>query len=220
MRLIGLLGVALVSTACASDPAAAQRPRTSPPEAPPAAQQRPAQPQAPAGGQATGTTGANSDAAAIADFKARVDNYVAVRKQAFKDVPPLKESEDPGKIKAAQDVLGARIAALRPAAKAGDIFTVEIQRTLRRQLVPETKGADGRDAKAVMKDDAPAPGEVPLKVNARYPEGTPLPTVAPNMLRSLPILPEGLEYRFIGRDLVLLDMDAQIIVDFMRNAIR
>ena len=209
MNVSRLLAVVLVSAACNTDSAIAQRN---------------ADPAKPATGTnpVAGTTGTavNGNAAVLADFKARVDKYMEERKQAQKDVPPLKETEDPAKIIAAQDALAARIRTVRAAAKPGDIFTPEIQTHFRRLLAPEMKGEDGRDAKAVMKEDAPKAGEVPLKINAKYPEGTPLPSVAPTVLRSLPILPEGVEYRIIGKDLVLLDMDAQIVIDFMRNAIR
>jgi hypothetical protein len=36
----------------------------------------------------------------------------------------------------------------------------------------------------------------------------------------LPTLPRGLEYRIIGTDLILLDQPANLIVDFIRNAIQ
>jgi hypothetical protein len=59
-----------------------------------------------------------------------------------------------------------------------------------------------------------------LKVNARYPADAPLPTVPPNLLANLPQLPEDLEYRIIGRDLILRDVHANLIVDFARRIIR
>ncbi len=89
----------------------------------------------------------------------------------------------------------------------------------RRLLAPELKGEDGRDAKAVLKDDAPAPGTVPFKVNAKYPENQPLPTVPANVLLTLPPLPAPLEYRIVGQHLLLLDTAADLIVDYILNAI-
>jgi hypothetical protein len=164
--------------------------------------------------------GRNVSAAILKDFNERIEQYMDVRKRAAKGAEPLKETDDPGRIKAAQDERGAAIRALRANAKAGDIFTAEIRHTFRQLLAPELKGEEGRDTKQVIKDDAPAPGAVPLKVNAKYPEGAPLPTVPAALLASLPQLPKGLEYRILGKDLVLLDSDANLIVDFIRNAIR
>ena len=200
MNVSRLCAAVLLSMACSVDPIAAQRGASPPP-------------------QGTAGTAVNADAS-LADFKARVQAYVEVKKQAQKDVPKLKETEDPAQITATQEALAARVRALRADAKPGDIITPQIGATFRRLLAPELKGEDGRDAKAVLKEDAPAPGAVPLKINAKYTEGQPLASTPATMLRNLPILPEGLEYRFIGKTLVLLDVDANIIVDYFRNAIR
>jgi hypothetical protein len=42
----------------------------------------------------------------------------------------------------------------------------------------------------------------------------------PFLLEALPHLPHELQYRMIGRDLVLVDTHADLVVDIMRNAIR
>jgi hypothetical protein len=152
------------------------------------------------------------------DFKNRITHYLEIRKQAAKDAPSMKETKDPAKIKAAEAALAARIQTLRSTAVPGDIFTPEIQKTFRQLLAPELKGADAKDTKEILKDDAPK--GVPLKVNAKYPEGAPLPTVPSNLLLSLPTLPKELEYRIIGKNLILRDTGADIIVDFVPNAIK
>lgn len=164
--------------------------------------------------------GKNVSAAILEDFDDRVDQYVDVRQRAAKDAPALKETDDPARIQAAQDARVDGIRALRAGARPGDIFTPEIRHTFRQLLAPQLQGEEGRDTKQVLRDDAPAPGAVPLEVNARYPEGAPLPTVPATLLTNLPELPKGLEYRIIGKDLVLLDSDANLIVDYIRNAIR
>ena len=61
---------------------------------------------------------------------------------------------------------------------------------------------------------------VVLKVNATYPNDTPLPTTPPQLLMNLPKLPEQLEYRIIGKNLIIRDVEANIIVDFVPNAIQ
>ena len=160
----------------------------------------------------------NPDALVLQDFKERVDAYVALHKKAASEGPRLKESNEPAEIQNAQDALAARIRAARTGARPGDIFTAEVRVKFRQLLYPETKGAKGADAKAILKDDAPA--AVPLKVNAKYPEGAPLPTVPATMLMNLPVLPEQLEYRIVGKLLILRDTSADIIVDFMANAIQ
>jgi hypothetical protein len=170
--------------------------------------------------QAAQRDGRNVPAAILEDFNKRIDAYVEVRERAEKDAPDLEETDEPARIQAAQDARGANIRALRANAKPGDVFTPEIRNTFRKLLAPELEGEEGRDVKQVLRDDAPAPGAVPLQVNAKYPEGETLPTVPAALLKNLPELPEGLEYRIIGKDLVLLDSDANLIVDYIRNAIR
>ena len=59
----------------------------------------------------------------------------------------------------------------------------------------------------------------PLKVNDIYPSTVPLITFPPSLLQSLPPLPEGLEYRFYGRHLILRDVKANIVVDILRNVV-
>jgi hypothetical protein len=162
----------------------------------------------------------NPDAAAMADFEARVKRYADLHKQLAKGkAEQPKETPNPAEITAAKVALAAKIQAARAGAKHGDIFTPQIRPVFRRLLAPELKGEDGRDAKALLKDDAPAAGTVPFKVNAKYPENQPQPTVPANLLLTLPTLPAPLEYRVVGQHLLLLDIEADLIVDYILNAI-
>jgi hypothetical protein len=160
----------------------------------------------------------NPNALALKEFKERIDKYVELHRRAAKSAPPLKETTDPHQIKNAENSLAAAIRAERSAAQPGDIFTPAIQDNFRKLLSPPLKGEDGRDAKQILKDDAP--GGVLLKVNAKYPEGAPLPTVPAHLLANLPTLPKEVEYRIIGKHLILRDTEADIIVDYIPNAIR
>lgn len=158
----------------------------------------------------------NPDAAILADFNARLEKYIKTQRALAKDVP-LKETENTAEITAAQEVLAARIRAVRKNAKQGDIFTPQIAALFKRLMYTELKGAEGRETKAEIKEDAPT---VHLKVNVTYPSSQPLSTVPPNLLANLPQLPKDVEYRIVGRHLLLRDVDANIIVDFTYNAIR
>lgn len=160
---------------------------------------------------------ANADAVTQQDFKKRVDAYVALHNAAIKDVGAPKPTTEPAEIKQRQNALAQRIAAARADAKPGDIFSPEIRARFRELLAPHLKGEDGRDAKAIVKDDAPV--AVPFKVNAIYPEGKSLPTVPAQLLLNLPTLPKELEYRIIEKHLILRDTEANLIVDYMLNVI-
>jgi hypothetical protein len=162
----------------------------------------------------------NPDAELLVDFKKRIDDYMALHKKLEKEAPPLKETKDPAKIKASQDVLAMKIREARKDARQGDIFTPEIRQLFRRLMYPEIKGPEGRATKAAISEESHEVKSVPLKVNADYPEKAPLTTVPPNILAALPRLPEDLEYRFVSRNMILLDTHANLIVDFIPNAIQ
>lgn len=167
---------------------------------------------------AAGQTAANPDAKTLVDFKQRIDAYMDLHNKLKRQVPALKETKDVAKIQQSQDALAEALRAARKTAKSGDIFTPEIRQQFRRLMYPETKGAAGAETKEALKEDAPK--GVPLKVNAKYPENAPLPTMPPNLLAALPKLPEDLEYRVINKDLILRDVHANLIVDFIPNAIQ
>jgi hypothetical protein len=57
------------------------------------------------------------------------------------------------------------------------------------------------------------------RVNGAYPESAPYSMVSPNVLCNFPELPEELQYRFWGRDLLLWDYHANVIVDVLPDAI-
>ena len=160
----------------------------------------------------------NPQAAVLADFQRRIEQYMELHDKVEKGSAQLEETDDPAKIREAQSALAGRIRAARKDARHGDIFTPEIGAAFRRLMYPELKGSEGRETRASIKEDAPP--AVPLKVNASYPEGAPLPTVPPNLLANLPRLPEALEYRIVDKHLILRDVDANLIVDFIPNAIR
>lgn len=160
---------------------------------------------------------AHADSAAFRDFQERINAYVKLHKRIAKETPPLEQTNDAAQIKTAQETLSGKIRAARADAKPGDIFTPDIRARFRKLLRPELKGEDGRDAKRVLKDDAPE--SVPLRVNSPYPAGMSLPTVPITLLVNLPRLPEELEYRIIDRHLILRDTEANIIVDFVPYAI-
>lgn len=161
-----------------------------------------------------------ADAPLIAEFESRVDKYMEMRNKLKKDAPPLKETPDPAKIKAAQDGLAAKIREARADAKQGEIFTPEIRQLFRRLMYPETKGTEGAENKAVLTEETHELKDVAIKVNASYPDSAPLMTVPPDILAALPKLPEDLEYRFVAKHMILLDVRANLIVDYVLNAIQ
>ena len=224
MNVIRLLVVAGVACALSPAPATAQT----------AAPKPPAPKVSTATKEKAAEQHANPDALVLADFQKRVDVYMAIHKDAAKDAPPRKETNNPAEIKAAQDALGAMIRAARATAKQGDIMTPESQNKFRRLMYPVVtspapQGTAGREVKKDIKEELKENTEerkeeggkpVVLKVNATYPNDTPLPTTPSQVLMNLPKLPEQLEYRIIGKNLIIRDVEANIIVDFVPNVIQ
>jgi hypothetical protein len=148
-----------------------------------------------------------------ADFSARIWSYSELRSELEKGLPGLRVTEDPREIRRAQRALAKRIRVARGGARQGDIFTpaigVEFREVLR--LVMDA------DTWAAIMDDNPA--EFSNRINGTYPGKRPLSTVPPNILARLPRLPEDVEYRFVGRHLILLDTRANLILDRIPYAI-
>lgn len=159
------------------------------------------------------------NAAIISDFKARLDKYAALHTGLATGAAAQQHGRTAKQIEAQTAALAAKLHAARATAKHGDVFTPEIRIVFRQLLAPNMKGKDGRDARAQIKDDAPASGSVSFKVNAMYPEGQPKPTMPGKLLRSLPPLPASLEYRVVGQHLLLLDTACDLVVDYILNVI-
>jgi hypothetical protein len=156
-----------------------------------------------------------ADAAAIAEFTARVKAYVALHQRLEATLPALPKETNPTVIDQHERALEKLIRAERRNARPGDILTTAARRALRQRFAKVFFGTSGQQLKATILDENPGP--IALTVNSRYPDQVPLSTVPPQVLSALPPLPEELEYRFIGERLILLDIHSQTIADYMEN---
>jgi hypothetical protein len=154
-----------------------------------------------------------ADAEALAEFKERVEQYAKVHQRLEATLPPLPKETTPTVIDSHQRAFGKLIQQERRNAKQGDLLTTNVRRYFRRVLARVFSGPGGKELIATILDESPGP--IRLAVNSRYPDEVPLSTVPPQVLSSLPKLPEELEYRFVGDRLVLLDVHAHVIVDLM-----
>ena len=150
------------------------------------------------------------------EFQDRVKAYMGLRQQAESKVPNLAETNDPKKIADRERALGQAIAAARSGAVQGAVFTPPVAREIRAITRRELSRRTRRQVAGVMEE---VPTAAP-QVNAIYPTTGALATVPPLLLARLPELPEPLEYRLMGRTLILRDTKANLIVDFVPDAIR
>ena len=147
------------------------------------------------------------DSATLADFGERIKGYLQLRTRLDGGGPTLRVTIDPDEITKAEDVLGNKIRVARAAAKQGDIFAKPFQDQVGRMLVVEV---DEKTLAVIMGDN---PGEFSFKVNGTYPKHKSVSTVPANLLQLLPALEDDVEYRFVGRRLILRDTRANIIID-------
>jgi len=152
------------------------------------------------------------------EFSDRVQKYVQLHKSVEGTVPKLKATNEPELIVAHQKILARKIKAARAHAKRGDIFTPAAREDFLKAMSSEFQGPQAPHAKATMKQGALLK-EVHLHVNEIYPESIPHTSVPPTMLQKIPKLPEELAYRAVSSDLVLLDVKANLVVDYLPGVI-
>jgi len=187
------------------------------PQAPPATTESPAT--APATERVVGPLSAE-DAQALATMHDRVKEYLALHLKIERSLPTLPKDATPEQIDGNQRAFEKQIREARVTAKPGDIFTPEARPVIKRLLATIFGGPDGKQLKSSIMDENPIdPVALKLTVNGRYPNSVPLTTMPPQVLQTLPMLTEDLEYRFIGDWLILLDSHAQVIADFIDNAL-
>jgi len=158
----------------------------------------------------------NPTAAAVNAFQHRVAEYMKVHEQAEAKVPDLKETGDPQKIATREAALGETIRSMRAGAKPGDVFAEEFRPLLLQLIRDDFASRSAKDRRALVEE---LPAKFQLTVNMTYPATLPLVTVPAKLLVVLPRLPEDLEYRILGRHLLLHDVKANIVVDFVRDAV-
>lgn len=206
VRLFGVLGLLAVSgVACkgrdvpAPPPATAESPATAPPT------QRVVGPLS------------EADAQALATMNDRLKSYLDIHKKMEEGLPKLPTEATPQQIDANQRMLEKKMRDARKNAKQGEIFTPEAQPVIKRLLAAVFSGPEGKQLMASIMDEYPK--GLKLVVNGRYPDAIPVSTVPPEILQTLPQLPEDMEYRFIGRHMILLDTHAHVIADLIEDAL-
>jgi len=157
----------------------------------------------------------NRDAQTLADFQVRVKTYLALRQKLLTGRPALPDKATPEQIDTHQRALSQSIIAARKGARKGDLFGADMTVLLRRLLGPIFKGPEGAAIRSAILEEQPP--LVPT-INTRYPDDFPVSTMPPEILKALPKLDENLEFRFIGRHLILMDVPAHLIVDVVDNA--
>ena len=160
----------------------------------------------------------SEEARDLKTFADRVQAYVKMQKNLEASLPTLKPTKDPAQIVEHQHALAGKIIEARRDARQGDIFTHEVTERFRKIIRKSFQGRQGRLARRTIQQDTPFK-IVPMRVNDVFPDDIPLTTTPPTLMLKLPELPPELSYRFVGRDLVLKDIKAGLVVDLIPKAI-
>ena len=131
-------------------------------------------------------------------------------------MPSEKMCADPEQLQRHVKRLAEALRTERTAARVGDVFRPAIASLFKRRLAHAIRQSALRGETF---EPQLAPEDEPrLEVNDAFPwiAGQGMP---PAILATLTPLPPGLEYRFVYRDLVLLDVGANLVVDILENAL-
>jgi hypothetical protein len=164
--------------------------------------------------------GSSARAAEPDDFAHRCAAYQDLRAKAAKGLPKRPKDSTPEQMKGYGDLLRSRLIELRADAKPGDVLTPAVFEVIA-AVRSETAGKQGKVARDTVLGEGNPDKEgirVPLKINARY--DAPLSTVPPDLLARLPELPENLQFRFVGKNLILYDSEAEMVVDYISGAVK
>lgn len=153
----------------------------------------------------------------VASFDSHVKDYLRQRARVKAKLPPLSKDATPEQIDAYQKKFMESLRAMRTGTKPGYVFnpqTSEFFRTIIKTEVPTRDKAEIRQT--ILEADTRG---VPLKVNYPYPETKELTQIPPTLLLKLPPLPKEVKYRYVGRHLLLVDTDNNLIIDYMLDAL-
>lgn len=158
-----------------------------------------------------------SDAEVVREFDAAVQKYLAIRQGISTELPALRVTDNPAEINARSDALASAIQRRRGSAPQGQFFTARVVEALRRRV--SEVGARPDIRASVMPEGEEQSTVKTARVHTRYPAGSVMTTVPTALLDVLPPLPASLEYRFIGRTLVLRDIEAALVLDLANDVL-
>jgi hypothetical protein len=147
-------------------------------------------------------------------FQTRVAEYVALQRECARRL--LEHGLDRDGSEGFPDALAESIRIARREARPGDLFLPTLSLRILQAVRTDFDELGVRE-RLTLFDEVPL---VPaVTVNERYPDGAPMASMPPSLLRRLPPLPPELQYRFLGEALILLDGDARVIVDVLPYAL-
>lgn len=167
--------------------------------------------------QKSGPPISEADKQAIKLFEGRVNDYVKLRNQVKEKLPRLSKDSTAEQIDSYRKSFEEALRAARAGARRGDVFNTSGSEYIRRTLKTEFGGKDRAEIRKIVFEAENK--DVPMRVNHPYPENKELTEMPPTILLKLPPLPKEVKYRFVGRNMLLVDRDSNLIIDYMADAL-
>ena len=158
-----------------------------------------------------------ADKAAIDVFEKQVQDYIDLRNKVRANAPKLPKDSTAEQIHAYRTTLEDSLRSARPNAKRGEFFQPATADFIRRTLKLEFQGKDRQELrKQIFETETQG---VVLRVNYPYAQTAELSEMPATLLTKLPQLPKELRYRFVGRNMLLVDRESDVIIDIMPDAL-
>jgi len=158
-----------------------------------------------------------ADKTAIQTFEKQVKDYVQLRDRVKANAPKLSKDSTPEQIQAYRTALEQSLRTERAGAKRGDLFRPETADYIRRTLKIEFQGKDRQELrKTIFETELQG---VVLRVNYPYAQSAEFSEMPATLLAKLPQLPKEVRYRFVGRNMLLVDRESNVIIDYMPDAL-
>ena len=179
------------------------------------------------------TADVEMDSEVLAKFEHEIQEYVELQRELVHRIPNVGPNATVDEIAAHRDKMTKGIQAARRNAKQGDIFKPRVETAFRRVIARELAGPEREQVVKEIKQGNPKAENVPnqsnptlehpesvlVAVNTAYNDRAPFSSMPPTLLLKLPQLPEEVRYQFVGRDLILRDTEANVILDFIKDAV-
>ncbi len=199
-----LLTAAAVASAQTSRPAPAPAPKPAPPSSATSPDPKRPDPKV------------NVQASALAEFQANMQAYLDLRESLAKKLKPLSPTASSAELATRQDALASALKQARLGVKPGNLVPPLAAKRIEQTVAEDFKRRRPAATRAVL-DEVPA-GVRPA-INQIIPDEAALATMPPLLLKNLPVLPDNLQYRLLQRDLVILDGDTRLIIDYIPNVL-
>jgi hypothetical protein len=155
--------------------------------------------------------------AALSVFQERVESYAALHRR-LAPPPSAMTSTDPLSKLLTRNYVASAVRSARRSAQQGEIFSPEIATLFRWMLADSIGELDGESFLTALNGGVPVPRGLHPTVNETY-TMAPLYRLPAEVRLGLPKLPAELDYRLAAHDLVLWDIYAGIVVDFVPDVV-